>query len=90
MDAGPTPGGFDGLVRWRDLDTLREREEHARYAMEVRIMARMTSLETNAQHAERRVDSIESVLDQQRGAKALVYFLIGSNLLAVLAFLMHR
>lgn len=90
MDAGPTPGGFDGLVRWRDLDTLREREEHARYAMEGRIMARMTSIESHVQRSETRVDSIESVLDQQRGAKALVYFLIGSNLLAVLAFLFQR
>ncbi|MFN8521077.1 MAG: hypothetical protein U0667_17205 [Chloroflexota bacterium] len=32
-----------------------------------------------------RINAVESVIDQLKGAKALIYFLIGSNLLAVLA-----
>lgn len=32
-----------------------------------------------------RIDAIEGLLDQLRGAKALIYLLIGSNLLAALA-----
>ena len=36
-------------------------------------------------HLGDRVDTLEGVIDQQRGARALVYFLIGSNLLAVAA-----
>lgn len=39
---------------------------------------------------ERRIDSLESVIDQQRGAKALVYFLIGSNLLAIVGFIIQK
>ncbi len=34
---------------------------------------------------ESRLREMESIIDQLRGAKALIYFLIGSNLLAVLA-----
>ena len=45
---------------------------------EQRIMRRIDGVET-------RVDSLEAVIDQQRGAKALVIFLIGPNLLTVAA-----
>lgn len=70
----------DGLIRWRDLDQHREQEANARHALNERWDIRHQAIET-------RVNSIESVLDQQRGAKALIYFLIGSNLLAVVAFI---
>lgn len=53
-------------------------------------MAAMTAMSDRQERHERRTDSIESVIDQQRGAKALVYFLIGSNLLVLLSFLLHR
>lgn len=48
--------------------------------------------EIHAETAERRllegrVNGVESSFDQLRGARALIYFLIGSNLLAVLAVL---
>ena len=48
--------------------------------------------EIHAETAERRllegrVNGVESIFDQLRGARALIYFLIGSNLLAVLAVL---
>ena len=51
--------------------------------LEARMVRRMEPVE-------RRIDSLESVIDQQRGAKALVYFLIGTNLLAVVGFIIHR
>ena len=75
--SGVEPG--DGLIRWRDLDQHREQETNARHGLDERWGIRHQALEA-------RVNSIESVLDQQRGAKALIYFLIGSNLLAVGAF----
>jgi len=34
-----------------------------------------------------RVDDVESSLDQMRGARALVYFLIGSNLMVVVGLI---
>ena len=59
----------NGYVRWRDLEDTRRREVDAAKAYH------------DAQNE--RLDAIESVLDQQRGAKSLVYGLIGSNLLLV-------
>ena len=51
------------------------------FELEQRMIRRMEPVE-------RRIDSLESVIDQQRGAKALVYFLIGSNLLAIIGFML--
>lgn len=68
----------NGYVRWRDLDAHRETEAHARHQLEERMERKHDALGE-------RVNSLESVIDQQRGAKALVYLLIGSNLLAAVA-----
>jgi hypothetical protein len=59
----------NGYVRWRDLEDTRRREVDAAKALH------------DVQDA--RLDAIESVLDQQRGARSLVYGLIGSNILLV-------
>ncbi len=37
-----------------------------------------------------RLRKVESVIDQQRGARTLVYFLIGSNLMVVVALVAPR
>ena len=67
---------------WRDLDAHRQQMALAMYELEQRMLRRMEPVE-------RRIDSLESVIDQQRGAKALVYFLIGTNLLAVVGFIVN-
>lgn len=72
-----------GWVTWRDLEAHRAAQALAMSEMERRMIRRM-------EPTERRIDSLESVIDQQRGAKALVYFLIGTNLLAVLGFIVQR
>ena len=77
------PDGFDGFVRYRDFAAHAQAEADARFALEGRLMQR---IDRNAD----RINSLEGVIDQQRGAKALAYFLIGSNLLALAAFLLHR
>ena len=69
-------------LTWRDLELHRQQEQIALFELEQRMMHRMEPYE-------RRIDSLESVIDQQRGAKALVYFLIGSNLLAIVAFMIN-
>ena len=68
-------------VTWRDLEAHRAQESMAMSELEQRLSRRMEPVE-------RRIDSLESVIDQQRGAKALVYFLIGSNLLAIVGFML--
>ena len=65
-----------GYIRWRDLDQHRETESAARHLLADKIEQRISGVET-------RVNTLESVIDQQRGARALVYALIGTNLLAV-------
>lgn len=79
----------DGLIRWRDLDQHREAEARAIEQHRDTVANSLSALDERwsirHQAIESRVNSIEAVLDQQRGAKALIYFLIGSNLLAVLA-----
>lgn len=72
-----------GWVTWRDLEAHRAALALSMIEMEQRMIRRM-------EPTERRIDSLESVIDQQRGAKALVYFLIGTNLLAVLGFIVQR
>ena len=67
-------------ITWRDLEAHRAIEAVAMFELEQRMIRRMEPVE-------RRIDSLESVIDQQRGAKALVYFLIGSNLLAIIGFM---
>lgn len=68
-------------ITWRDLEAHRQQEAIAMFELEARMARRMEPVE-------RRIDSLESVIDQQRGAKALVYFLIGSNLLAIVGFML--
>lgn len=77
-----SPGPSTDQVSWRDLETLRAQQALAMYELEQRMVRRMEPVE-------RRIDSLESVIDQQRGAKALVYFLIGTNLLAVIGFILN-
>lgn len=60
-----------GYIRWRDLDAHREREAAARETGDARLSARL--------------DIVESVVDQLRGARALIGALIGSNILAAVA-----
>ena len=74
------PPSAPDYISWRDLETLRAQQALALVEVEQRMMRRMEPYE-------RRIDSLESVIDQQRGAKALVYFLIGSNLLAILGMI---
>jgi len=69
-------------ITWRDLELHRQQEQIAHFELEQRLMHRMEPYE-------RRIDSLESVIDQQRGAKALVYFLIASNLLAIIGMLVR-
>ncbi|HRA21226.1 MAG TPA: hypothetical protein PLZ56_12325 [Anaerolineae bacterium] len=78
MQPSPPP---DHLT-WRDLELHRQQEQIALEELEQRLMHRMEPYE-------RRIDSLESVIDQQRGAKALVYFLIASNLLAIIGMLVR-
>ncbi len=59
----------NGYVRWRDLEDTRRRE--------------VDSAKEYHDRQDARLDAIESVLDQQRGARSLVYGLIGSNILLV-------
>ena len=72
----------DDYITWRDLEAHRQQATLALYELEQRLGRRMEPVE-------RRIDSLESVIDQQRGAKALVYFLIGSNLLAIIGMLVR-
>ncbi len=80
MTLGPPPS--PDHVTWRDLEAHRAQEAMAMFELEQRLVRRMEPYE-------RRIDSLESVIDQQRGAKALVYFLIGTNLLAVIGFILN-
>jgi hypothetical protein len=69
------------------LDSLLVKLDKAKQdsdAMAVRELAKSHEVHT-AQ--ERRLSEVESVLDQQRGAKALVYFLIGSNLMVLVGII---
>jgi hypothetical protein len=72
----------EDYITWRDLEAHRQQESIAMFELEARMARRMEPVE-------RRIDSLESVIDQQRGAKALVYFLIGSNLLAIIGMLVR-
>lgn len=72
----------DQYITWRDLEAHRQQHAINLYELEQRLMRRMEPFE-------RRIDSLESVIDQQRGAKALVYFLIGSNMLAIIGFIVN-
>jgi len=79
--AYPPPTPPTDAITWRDLELHRQQEQIALYELEQRLMRHWEPYE-------RRIDSLESVIDQQRGAKALVYFLIGSNLLAIVGFML--
>ena len=93
-------GNGNGSIRWRDLTDAEQRLRAERiealrlHQAEVRERldkahvyhtelaatqsAAITGLDT-------RVDAVESVLDQQRGARNLVYALIGTNALLAIA-----
>lgn len=65
-----------------------EWRDHRRH--DVEPMLTQGKLDMERESAQRaalaaRIDAIEALLDQLRGAKALIYLLIGSNLLAALA-----
>lgn len=88
----------NGYVRWPDLNLHAERESVAHTVIHARIdplamtqalisqdVGNLMSVRNNH---ELRINSIESVLDQQRGARALVVLLIGSNLLAAVAMVL--
>lgn len=66
----------NGYIRWRDLDQHRETEAAARHLVADKMEQRMGGLE-------HRVNTMESVIDQQRGARAMVYALIGTNAAAI-------
>lgn len=68
------------FVRWRDLDAHREAEAARRHA-EIDKLAAIVAKNGD------RIDALESVIDQQRGARALVWGLIGTNVLTVVALL---
>jgi hypothetical protein len=86
-----TPNG-NQYARQRDIDRLRddfarsgeraERETAERFdrAHSFYLTAH-GNLATEVAKLGERVDKVESVLDQQRGARNLVYALIGSNIL---------
>ena len=92
----------NGYPRWRDYNELESRIRAERNTSIAKVESQFyDSLQKAHQyHTDlansqtesiggllARVDAVESVLDQQRGARNLVYGLIGSNiLLAVLSF----
>lgn len=79
----------DGLIRWRDLDQHREAEARAREQHRDSMSNSLAALDERwsirHQALEARVNTIEAALDQQRGARALIYALVGSNALLVLS-----
>lgn len=92
--------GTNGYVRWRDLteaeQRLRAEYATAHIAHEASVKERLdkahvyhTELATTQTAAitglDGRLDAVESVLDQQRGARNLVYALIGTNALLAVA-----
>lgn len=66
----------NGHVTWRDLENVNSRARAEHHESYRHLSAKIDKLAT-------RVGQLESVIDQQRGAKNLVYALIGSNLLLV-------
>ncbi len=72
---------WQGYVTWRDLSQHADNEAQARSLMEQRLMLKIERTET-------RVNDIEAVLDKLAGAKALIYTLIGTNVLAAVAVLL--
>jgi hypothetical protein len=91
----------NGYPRWRDLDErdqrIREHHDESIRRLEdsfTRSLDKAHQFHTDLAQKQNlsigellgRIDAVESVLDQQRGARNLVYGLIGSNiLLAVLS-----
>lgn len=89
----------NGYVRWRDLDEREQRIRSYHDADIAKVEAMLDAklmrghdfftqaIEEQKRCGDevvKRIDAVESVLDQQRGAKALVVFLIGSNLALVI------
>ena len=78
----------NGNVKWRDLDareariieSLDKRLERAHVYANERLDATYDEVRSNG----KRIDALESVIDQQRGARNLMFVLIGSNMLLVI------
>ena len=68
-------GGSDDLVTWRDLERHRADEAAAREQMR--------------RETDERMRAVEKVIDQLRGARYVVGFLIGSNALVLIAFILE-
>ena len=66
--------GTNGYIRWRDMDAHEQR-------MRAEIKECSNSLGEAVKELDTRVDDMESTMDQLRGAKSLIVFLIGSNFL---------
>jgi hypothetical protein len=90
----------NGYVRWRDLTEREERlrrtaaedfrhfEKGVNERLDKAHLYHTSMAETqngSIKGLDTRVDAVESVLDQQRGARNLVYALIGTNALLAIA-----
>lgn len=71
----PMAGGSDDLVTWRDLERHRAEEAAARDLLR--------------HETDERMRAIERVIEQLRGARTVVGFLIGSNALVLVAFILE-
>jgi hypothetical protein len=93
-------GGTNGYIRWRDLSDVEARlraerteqllrQEHTIHERLEKAHRYHTQLADGQNMAIRsvadRVDAVESILDQQRGARNLVYALIGTNAILAIA-----
>lgn len=97
----------NGYPRWRDLDERerRLREDHDGDFQRFEDSIRHTLERAHTFHHDlaveqgrsiedlvKRIDAVESVLDQQRGARSLAYFLMGTNVLlavSVIGTILH-
>ena len=85
-----------GRPGWRDIIQLRQDLQKNIFDSEARSEAKIRAVSEQAYMARERlegqvnelnqkVDGHDSMFDQQKGAKNLIYFLIGSNLLALIS-----
>lgn len=93
--AGEEPANGERYVTHRRLAEVMDQHRNVEVPailarVEARIdrragVDRVERLERDVSANRERIDEHEDVIQQLRGAKSLVYFLIGSNLLAVVA-----
>lgn len=79
--ADTPPDWRAGYITWRDLEHHRAEEARLREDLERRMTARFDGNEN-------RLNTMESIFDQQRGARALAYILVGSNVLMAVSVLL--